>query len=136
MSYAPTVFRALARGGWGGRAASHFRDALSVGVPDIGLPIENPQTLGQTFWGQIGTVGYRMQGAAVNASLTGITRDSAGAALGNCVVELYHGKRMIAGTTSDGSGNFRFDNPGSGPFRVISDKAGVAGVSAETLTAV
>lgn len=74
--------------------------------------------------------------AAVNLALVGVTRDSAGAPLGNCTVELYHGKRMIAGTVSDASGNFRFDNPGSGPFRIISDKAGVAGVTAETLTAV
>jgi hypothetical protein len=42
---------------------------------------------------------------------------------------------MIAGTTSDASGNFVFFNPGSGPFRIISDKAGVAGVTAETLVA-
>lgn len=136
MSYAPTGFRPLARNGWGGKAASHFRGALSIGVPDSGLPLENPQTLGNNFWGQIGTVIYRTDGPTINMALAGITRDSAGTPLGNCTVELYHGKKMIAGTVSDASGNFIFENPGSGPFRIISDKAGVAGVSAETLTAV
>lgn len=79
---------------------------------------------------------YRSTGVTINRALVGISRDNTGAALGGCVIELYHGKKMVAGTVSDASGNYRFDNPGSGPFRVIADKAGVAGVSAENLTAV
>ena len=134
MSFAPSTFRPLARSGWGGRA--EFRGAISIQGPDRGLPTEDPQVLGYTGWGQIGSVIARNQGATVNLVLSGVSRDNSGAILANCTIELYHGKKIVASTVSDGSGNFSFNNPGSGPFRIIADKAGVAGVTAETLVAV
>lgn len=54
-------------------------------------------------------------------NITGVTRDSTGAALGNCEVELYmrNGGQtagtFVARTTSDGSGNFTF-RVGPGQF--------------------
>lgn len=43
-------------------------------------------------------------------SVSGVTRDSAGAALGNCVVELFlaGSNTQLGVTTSDGSGNYSF----------------------------
>lgn len=138
MSFGPTAFRPLARSGWGGRAAGHFRGALAVVMPDAGLPIEDPQTLAVNRWGQVGTIIYRNPGVSRNFSIAGITRDSAGVALGGCAVDL-----MISATdtpverkTSDASGNFVFDQPGTGPFYIIAYKAGgtdLAGVTANTL---
>jgi Carboxypeptidase regulatory-like domain len=116
-----TNWRLFASVGWGGKVASQCRG----------------QTVrGQTVRGQTVSNLFRSPGAAVNNALIGVSRDSAGAALAGCTVELYHGKKMIAGTTSDGSGNYRFDNPGSGPFRVIFDKTGMAGLTSENLIAV
>jgi hypothetical protein len=135
MSFDPTFFRPFCREGWGGKAASNFRGLLSTGSNSSGLASAFPQVLGINWRNQVGTFVQRRFGAAINTALIGVTRDSSGAVLGNCVVELYQGKKMIAGTNSDVSGNYRFDNPGSGPFRIISDKAGVAGVTAETLVA-
>lgn len=136
MSFVPSSFRPLARGGWGGRASSHFRGALAITGPDMGLPTEDPQVLGQSQWGQIDTVIYRRLGVTIHSVLAGVSRDNTGAILASCTVELYHGKKMIAGTVSDASGNYSFSNPGSGPFQVIMTKPGLAGVSAETLIAV
>ena len=132
MSFSPTGFRPYAKSGWGGRA--EFRGAESTERAWTTLPAA--QTTGFTGRGQVGTVVSRNPGISVNRALVGVSRDSGGAALGSCTVELYHGKRIIASTVSDASGNFQFDNPGSGPFRIIADKAGVAGVTAETLIAV
>lgn len=68
-----------------------------------------------------------------NSVLTGVTRDASGTALGGCQIELYHGKRLVAQTVSDGSGNYTFSNPGTGPFRIIATSSGFAGISTETL---
>jgi hypothetical protein len=135
MSYAPTSFRHLARGGWGGRAAGHFRGLLTIDTPHAG---EDPQVLSASGRGQVGTVVYRSPGAAVNFSIIGVTRDSAGAILGACRVELYPTARdvSIAETVSDGSGNFAFDMPGTGPFYLVAYKQGspdVAGTTVNTI---
>jgi hypothetical protein len=129
MSFVPTAFRPLVCGGWGGRAAGHWRGKVQT---------DNLSVCGRTVInrGEIGTNQYRSTAPTINMTLAGVSRDSAGSALGSCTVELYHGKKMVAGTVSDASGNYSFSNPGSGPFRIIADKAGVAGVTAETLTAV
>lgn len=141
MSYAPTGFRPLARTGWGGNAASHFRGALSLGEPDAGLPTQDPQTLVGYSWGQIGSVMYRSVGARTNRVIAAKTLNSAGAALAACEVELFQtgGDIFTAKTVSDASGNYAFDNPGSGPFYVVSYKIGapdVAGTTVNTLIAV
>jgi hypothetical protein len=88
--------------------------------------------------GQVGTVIYRSPGGYANFRISGVTRDSAGVALGTCRVELYPTGRdvSIAETTSDASGNFFFDMPGTGPFYLVAYKAGspdVAGTTVNTL---
>lgn len=54
----------------------------------------------------------------VNNALSGVTRDSALAPLGNCTVDLFFSdsNTFSRRTTSDGSGNFSFSGPGVGPF--------------------
>lgn len=133
MSFAPTAFRPFARGGFGGRAASHFRGIISldnVGRGQVGR--------GKVGRGQVGTVFYRSPGAYVNFSITGVTRDSSGAILPTCRVELLNTGRdvSIAETVSDAAGNFRFDMPGTGPFYMVAYKVGspdVAGTTVNTL---
>jgi hypothetical protein len=134
MSFAPTAFRPFARGGWGGRAANHFRGLIQTDMNDLtGRTVMNR--------GQVGTVIYRSPGASVNFNLAGITRDSAGAILGNCRVELFITGRdvSIAETVSDAVGAFAFDMPGTGPFYLVAYKLGspdVAGTTVNTLVAV
>lgn len=139
MSFAPTTFRPFVREGWGGRAASHFRGCLSIATPWPGLPIEFPQTLGLAWRGnQTGTVVYRGMGGRANFSLVGVSRDSAGAILGSCIIDLMYtaGDVLHLTTTSDASGNFRFDTMPNGPFYLVAYKPGspdVAGTTVNTL---
>jgi hypothetical protein len=75
-----------------------------------------------------------------NASITGVTRDSTGAAIGNCAVNLYRtwDDTMISETTSDGSGNFTILAPSSGPYYMVAYLPGspdVAGTTVNTLVA-
>jgi len=122
MSFLPTSFRPLARGGWGGRAASFFRGLQAINS-------------GQGR-GQVGTVVYRSPGGFANFSLSGTTRDSSGAAIAGCEVDLCQGNVVVASLVSDGSGNFTFLNPGSGPFFLVAYKVGspdVAGTTVNTL---
>lgn len=134
MSFAPTSFRPFARGGFGGRAADHFRGMVQTDINDLsGRTVINR--------GQVGTVVYRSPGAYVNYSITGVTKDSTGAVLPNCKVELFITARdvAIAERVSDASGNFAFDMPGTGPFYIVAYKAGspdVAGTTVNTLVAV
>ena len=79
---------------------------------------------------------YRSPGGFCNTALTGISRDSTGAALGACRVELWQGNVIKDGVLSDAAGAFTFLNPGSGPFYIIAYKAGspdVAGTTINTL---
>ena len=68
--------------------------------------------------------------------ITGITRDSVGAALGNCVVHLFQAGTDIevAETTSDGSGNFSFSiGNNAGFFYIVAYKAGAPDLSGTTV---
>jgi GH24 family phage-related lysozyme (muramidase) len=86
--------------------------------------------------------GYQVLPQHPPFTITGVTRDSAGAALGTCDVELYVRNQAqtqgtyINRTVSDGSGNFAF-NVGIGQFyQHIAYKTGspdVAGISLRTL---
>lgn len=84
---------------------------------------------------------YRSVGARVNFSIQGITCTAAGgAALGACTVDLFvfGANRVILTTTSDASGNFRFDTTVTGPFFIRAYKAGtpdLAGVTVNNLMA-
>jgi hypothetical protein len=72
---------------------------------------------------------------ATPRTISGITRDSAGAALGGCTVWLFdtRAKTWLAEVISDGSGNFVFGF--SGPCFVVaySSSGAVAGVTLNTL---
>ncbi len=64
----------------------------------------------------------RRPGARVNLSLQGVTCNGAGgAALGACRVDLMltAGDIFVATTTSDASGNFRFDVLPGGPYYLL-----------------
>jgi hypothetical protein len=76
-------------------------------------------------------------------TISGVTRDSSGVALGSCQVDLFQAdafRTPIATTTSDGSGNFSLTvSQNSGAFFLRAYKSGspdVAGTSVNTLTAV
>jgi len=74
--------------------------------------------------------------AQSNTRLAGISRDSTGAPLAAARVSLCQGNVIVNTVTSDGSGNYAFDNPGSGPFFIVAYKAGspdVAGTTVNTL---
>lgn len=113
--------------GWGGSAASHFR----------GTQAQWPGINGVQ---PLGTVIYRSTGVKKNNFVTGVTRDSTGAAVGSCSLDLYMtGVDMLAQqTVSNASGNFTFSNPGSGPFYIVAYKVGapdLAGTTVNTLIA-
>lgn len=92
-----------------------------------------PVLLGhQWFWNDIGQTTVRFQ-------LTGVTKDSAGAALGNCrVVALETGRIQTDGapvvgeTTSDGSGNYTLNVPMNTAYQAIAYKPGVPDVAGIT----
>lgn len=83
--------------------------------------------------------------------ITGVTKDSTGAALGTCAVDIYETVtsanpnepkgRLVGSTVSDAAGNYSVDvyaGPGA-TFRAVMYKAGapdVAGVSVNTLVGV
>lgn len=73
-----------------------------------------------------------------NATITGVTRDSAGAALGGCTVQLFRtiDDAFRSEVVSDGSGNYVLYPDVTGPFYVVAYKAGapdVAGTTVNTL---
>jgi hypothetical protein len=63
------------------------------------------------------------------------TRDKLGAPLGGCRVFLFltATDELVASTVSDGSGKYRFDNPGPGPFYVVSYLVGAPDVFGTTV---
>jgi hypothetical protein len=94
--------------------------------------------------GQAVPPGQRFHGVAsgqANTAVVGVTRDgSTGSAVGAVTVEMFltATNLLIAKTISDGSGNYRFDNPGSGPFFLVAYLAGSpdkAGTTVNTLIA-
>lgn len=84
------------------------------------------------------------QQSTVRWSLVGITRDQAGATLGNCRVIVMetgrlsvNGAPIVAEAVSDGSGNYAIAVPLNTSYQVVAYKTGspdVAGVSLQTLT--
>ena len=138
MSFAATAFRPLARSGWGGRTASAFRGGLTADPARAVTPLADVQTLVPSWRGQIGTLIARNVAPARNFSVSGVTRDAGGAALGNCWVELFSTATdmVVAKQFSDASGNFSFVQPGTGPFYLIAYLTGapdIGGTSLNTL---
>jgi hypothetical protein len=81
-----------------------------------------------------------LQLANAQYAIIGVSRDSVGAALGTCIVNLFRtsDNGFVDTTTSDGSGNYRFQVGLQGPYYVVMYKAGVpdrAGTSLNTVTA-
>lgn len=76
---------------------------------------------------------------AKNQQLSGVTRDSAGAILGGCTVELFSTSSdlLMLSTVSDAvTGIYLFSVPDAGPYYIVAYKAGapdVAGTSVNTL---
>lgn len=75
-----------------------------------------------------------------NYLITGVTKDAAGAALGNCVVKLFNAATdaLEQTTTSDASGNYSFIANKTKTFYCVAYKAGspdVAGTTVNTLAA-
>jgi hypothetical protein len=73
--------------------------------------------------------------------VTGVTRDSAGAALGSCVVQLFRTSDdlFLVQDFSDGSGNYTLYPTEAGPYYIVAYKPGgtdVAGTTVNTLGAV
>lgn len=75
-----------------------------------------------------------------NASISGVTKDSQGAALGGCTIQLFRTSDdlFLGEVVSDGSGNYSITptpNVG-GPYYIVAYKAGgtdVAGTTVNTL---
>jgi hypothetical protein len=72
-------------------------------------------------------------------TLSGVTRDSSGAALGNCVVILFltGDNSFVATATSDGLGNYSFTRGNNLAVFMVAFKNGspaIAGVTINTLT--
>jgi hypothetical protein len=73
-----------------------------------------------------------------NAMITGVTKDSAGAALGGATVQLFRtlDDAFRSEVVSDGSGNYVLYPDVTGPFYLVAYKAGapdVTGVSVNTV---
>lgn len=75
--------------------------------------------------------------------ITGITKDSTGAVLGNCVVDWFNtaDDRLLGTTTSDANGFYEFRSAGQPPnaYYLVAYKQGspdVAGTTVNTLTGV
>ena len=131
MSELATTFRPLARMGWGGKAAAHWRGLVQT---------DNQDLTGRTVVsrGQVGSVVWRGPAGVANFRLSGVTRNSAGVVLASCRVALCltATNAVVATTFSDGAGAFAFDMPGTGPFYLIAYKPGspdVAGTTVNTL---
>ena len=120
MSFGPTSFRPYTRQGWG---AAAFRGLQGT-----------PGGIG----GQSGNVVYRSPGGNANWQIIGVTRNSSGAVLASCNLDLFitGSDQLAMRTVSDAGGNFTFPNPGTGPFYIVAYKAGspdVAGTTVNTI---
>lgn len=83
-------------------------------------------------------VGFDKVMGRLNMVLSGVSRDSAGAPLGNCRVMIFRteDKSFILETQSDASGNWAVSMLVGGPFFLVEYKAGspdVAGTSVNTI---
>lgn len=72
---------------------------------------------------------------AITRYIVGVTKDSAGAALGSVVVQLFRTSddAFMGEMTSDGSGNFTFASPGNFNCYIVAYKAGATDVAGTTI---
>ena len=95
---------------------------------------------GGAYAGVLGLVFRSPKFSTINARITGITKDSTGATLGSCVVQLFRtvDEVFMSESISDGAGAYTLTAIGSGPFFIVAYKAGspdVAGTTVNTLSA-
>ena len=78
---------------------------------------------------------FRSQRGFSNLSLSGITKDSAGANLGLCRVLIFRTEdnSFVGETTSDAGGNWSISMNKGGPFFAVSYLAGTPDVAGTTL---
>jgi hypothetical protein len=114
----------------------------AVNLRNLGVTFEAPDLRGIKPWSvplpEDGVWFPQTDWAASNRAIVGVSRDSTGAALASCRVELFGtgSDQIIAETVSDAGGNFTFGNPGTGPFYIVAYKTGspdVAGTTVNTL---
>lgn len=69
------------------------------------------------------------------STISGVTRDSAGAALGSCLVALYRtvDDSLVSRVLSDASGNYRFDASQLISHYIVAYKAGSPDVEGSTV---
>jgi hypothetical protein len=139
MSFSPTGFRPLARVGFGGRAASHFRGLLAAGNGQATGPGSVPQVRGPSWRGQIGNRFAQSVGARVNFRLSGVTRNNQGIPVDAVTVELFltSTDTLQLRTVSNAAGEFAFDVMPPGLYYIVAYKAGspdIAGTTVNTLT--
>jgi hypothetical protein len=109
--------------------------------PGAGCTAPRPKPFSRLIQSSPGVAPFRATPLApVNRSIAGVTRDSTGAPLGVCDLDLYmtHADMLAAQTQSDAAGAFTFWNPGSGPYYIVAYKTGlpdVAGTTVNTLVA-
>jgi hypothetical protein len=109
-----------------------------LGIPGKRFGSSKPNSLGQvTSSHPFRSVPF----STSNTTISGVTKDSGGTPLGFCTVDLYltGSEISIAQTISDASGNYNFDNPGSGPFFIVAYLAGapdLAGTTVNTIVGV
>lgn len=97
--------------------------------------------IGRSGTGRVGGVNRAFRSppfSTLSVRITGITKNSTGAALGGCTVDLFRtlDDLFLGTTTSDGSGNYSLVAPIGGPFYVVAYLAGapdVAGTTVNTL---
>ena len=78
---------------------------------------------------------YLAEDGTLNMSLSGVTRDSAGVALGNCRVMIFltEDNSFVTETTSDASGVWSISLLKGGPFFEVCYKTGLPDVSGTSL---
>lgn len=110
------------RGGFGG----------IIAIPGLKFGAANPNVADQPT---VASKPFRSQPFdAVTRYITGVTKDSAGAALGSCTVQMFRTSddAYMGETTSDGSGNYTLVSPGNFNLYLVAYKAGATDVAGTT----
>lgn len=84
--------------------------------------------------GRAGSLAFHSQQGHSSIRISGTTKDSTGAALGNCIVQLFRtvDDAIHCETTSDANGNYVIYPFVSGPFYIVAYKAGSPDVTGAT----
>lgn len=114
-----------------GRAGNQGRGVLAI--PGL--------RLSSTLVGRTGPRGRPFRSrpfSTTSVSITGVTRDSTGAVLASCVVQLFRtvDDAIQLETASDGSGAFVFYPGVGGPFYLVAYKAGAPDLAGTTVNTV